>query len=66
VPVYFESSSDFGSESFKSDTFGFQKKGDSSICHYTVEQASGNDPWKLKKAWRTDQNDKIIEEFPVP
>ena len=50
----------------KSATFGFWKKDDSSICHYTVARSSENSSWKLQKAWRTDQNDKTIEEFPVP
>ena len=50
----------------KSATFGFWKNGDSSICHYTVVRTSKDSPWKLQRAWRTDQNDKMIEEFPVP
>lgn len=39
---------------------------DSSIFHYTVVRLSENDSWKLQRAWRTDQNNKMIEEFPVP
>jgi len=59
VRAYFNSS-------HKSATFGFWKNGDASICHYTVARSSENSSWKLQKAWRTDQNDKTIEEFPVP
>src|SRR5665647_64700 len=47
-------------------TLNIEKKGDSSIYHYTVVRTSADSPWKLRKAWRTDQNDKTIEEFPVP
>jgi hypothetical protein len=43
-----------------------RKNGDSSIYHYLVTRASENGPWKLRKAWRTNQNDHTIEEFPVP
>lgn len=50
----------------KSATFGFWKKSDSSICHYTVVRISSDNPWKLQKAWRTAQNGKMIEELPVP
>jgi hypothetical protein len=50
-----------------SGCFVVQKKnGDSSVYHFQVSRASENQPWKLQKAWRTDQNDKTIEEFPVP
>ena len=50
----------------QSATFGFSKKSDLFICHYTVARASESSPWNLQKAWRTDQNGKTIEEFPVP
>ncbi|HEY3932877.1 MAG TPA: retropepsin-like aspartic protease [Verrucomicrobiae bacterium] len=42
----------------KSATFGFWKKDDSSIYHYTVARSSENSSWKLQKAWRTDQSEK--------
>jgi hypothetical protein len=42
------------------------KKGDSSIYHYEFTRASKASPWKLRKAWRADQNDHTIEEYPVP
>lgn len=50
------------------ETFGFsaRKQGDSSVCHYTVTRTSNDGAWKLQKAWRTDQHNKTIEEFPVP
>jgi predicted aspartyl protease len=50
------------------ETFGFsaQKPGDSSVFHFTVTRISYDGPWKLQKAWRTDQNGKTIEEYPVP
>ncbi len=49
-------------------TFDFRvwKPGDSSIHHYEVVRASVEGPWKLRKAWRTDQNGKTLEEYPVP
>jgi hypothetical protein len=78
--IYLEAYSDFGAQPanhrsvtytrtyftsrHQSVTVGFWKK-DSSICHYTVVRASTDGAWKLQKAWRTDQNNKTIEEFPV-
>jgi hypothetical protein len=49
----------------ESITLDCRKKGDSSSYHYTFTRASKDSPWKLQKAWRTDQNDKMIEEYPV-
>lgn len=43
-----------------------RKKGDSSTYHYKVIRASKTSPWKLEKAWRTDQNDHTIKSYPVP
>jgi hypothetical protein len=42
------------------------KNGDPSSYHYEVTRASKDSPWTLKKAWQTDQNDKTVEEYPVP
>jgi hypothetical protein len=42
------------------------KKGDSSINHYELTRPSKTSPWKLQKAWRADQNDHTVEEYPVP
>jgi hypothetical protein len=47
-------------------TFDEQKEGDLSVYHYTFTRASQNSPWRLQKAWRTDQDNKMIQEFPVP
>jgi len=49
-----------------SETFDFRKDGPLSACHYRITRVSGDGPWKLQKAWRTDQNDHTIEEYPVP
>jgi hypothetical protein len=46
--------------------FDGRKNGDPSDYHYQVGRLSRQNPWKLEKAWRTDQSDKAIEEFPVP
>jgi hypothetical protein len=47
-------------------SFEVQKNGDPSRYHYTIDRASEAGPWKLQKAWRTDQNGRTIEEYPVP
>ncbi len=49
-----------------SETIDAEKEGDPAIYHYQLTRASKDSPWKLQKAWRTDQNDHIIEEYPVP
>jgi hypothetical protein len=41
----------------------FRKKGDPSLYHYRVTRESGNDPWKVVKAWRTDSAGKWIEKY---
>jgi hypothetical protein len=61
--VYLEGSSGSG---FDSVMFGFHKNGDLSICHYKVGRVAKETPWKLQKAWRTDQNGRTVEEYPVP
>ena len=61
--VYLEASSGAG---FESVTFGFQKNGDLSTCHYKASRASKESPWKLQKAWGTDLNGHTIKEYPVP
>ncbi len=50
----------------ESATLDVQKNGDSSTYHYAVGRVSHDGPWKLKRAWRTDQDDHMIEEYPVP
>ena len=49
-----------------SGTLYVLKNGDSSVYHYTVVRTSKRGPWKLQKAWRTDQNGHTIEEYPLP
>jgi len=49
-----------------STTDEFRKIDDSSTYHYTVIPAAKNGSWKLQKAWRTDENDNTVEEYPVP
>lgn len=33
--------------------------------HYTVVKMSADSPWQLQKAWRTDAQGKIVEEYSV-
>lgn len=47
-------------------TFDFCSNSGTSVFHYQVIQMSKDDPWKLKKAWRTDQNGHLIEQYPIP
>jgi hypothetical protein len=47
-------------------TYVFRRSGISSASHYRITRASDEGPWKLQKAWRTDQNDHTIEEYRVP
>jgi len=43
-----------------------EKNGESSIYHYQVTRAAEDQPWKLVKAWRTDANGRVLEDYPVP
>ncbi len=56
----------FSCSSTLTGSFTGRKIGDSSVYHFQVVRASEESPWKLQKAWRTDQDGKTIEEFPVP
>ncbi len=47
-------------------TFDLLKKGDASTYHYELTRASKDSSWQLKKAWRTDQDDHVVEQYPVP
>lgn len=49
-----------------SATMSILKNGDSSVYHYTVNRTSKRGPWKLQKAWRTDQNGHTMVEYPLP
>jgi hypothetical protein len=42
------------------------KKGDFSTYHYEFFRPWKDGPWQLKKAWRTDQDDHVVEHYPVP
>jgi hypothetical protein len=42
------------------------KNGESALYHYTFTRTAKNGPWKLQKAWRTDQNGHTMEEYPLP
>ena len=46
--------------------FDGRKSGDSSGYHYQFGRLSQDSPWKLQKAWRTDQGGQTVEEYPVP
>ena len=39
---------------------------DAAICHYTVVRESDGSPWKLQRAWRTDANGSVLEEYRIP
>jgi len=56
----------FSCSSTLTGSFTVQKIGDSSVYHFQVIRSSEDGPWKLQRAWRTDQDGKTIEEFPVP
>lgn len=47
-------------------TWDILKNGDPSIYHYTFNRAAKAGPWKLQKAWRTDQIGHTIEKYPLP
>lgn len=46
-------------------SFEFPKKGDSSLYHFEVTRASEESAWELQKAWRTDKDDHMVEEYTV-
>jgi hypothetical protein len=47
-------------------TLDVQKNADSSVYHYSVSRTAADGGWKLKRAWRTDENDRTVEEYAVP
>jgi hypothetical protein len=49
-----------------SGIFDLRKRGDPFVYHYDFVQEAKTQKWKLRKAWRSDQNDEKIEEYPVP
>ena len=48
-----------------SRAFHLVKKGDAATNHYMVVRASKESGWELQRAWRTDSEGKIIEEWPT-
>jgi len=42
-----------------------QKQGDQAVYHYAVEQLSHESPWRIRKAYQTDQSGRMVEEYPV-
>lgn len=47
-------------------TLDVHKKGDVSTYHYEFGRPNQDDSWTLQRAWRTDPNDQMVEEYPVP
>lgn len=47
-------------------SFTATKQGDSSAYHYTVSRPSQESGWKLQRAWRTNSDGQVVEEYPVP
>jgi hypothetical protein len=41
-----------------------RKKGDLTVYRYEFTRRTGS--WKLEKAWRSDQNERTIEEYTIP
>jgi hypothetical protein len=46
-------------------TFHLVKDGSASTNNYTVVKQSKDGNWKIQKAWLTDSNGQIIQEWPV-
>jgi len=49
-----------------SETYEFRREVGPQGYHYSITRASRDSLWKLNKAWRTDQNDHLVEEYTVP
>ncbi len=47
-------------------TIDGQKNGDSFFYHYTFTRTAKDNLWKLQKAWRTDTQGHVVEEYSVP
>ena len=45
------------------DTVALRKTGDTDIYYYKIKTSPSVDDWLLEKAWRTDKNDKLLEEY---
>ena len=48
-----------------SRTFHCHTKGDSNTYSYTIARQTQNDAWKLQRAWKTDENNQLVEEYQV-
>jgi hypothetical protein len=46
------------------ETVAVRKAGNSDIYYYKVRRNSAGG-WELERAWRTDGNDRMIEEYPI-
>jgi hypothetical protein len=46
-------------------TWHFVKDGETSTNNYTLVKQSKDDEWKLQKAWLTDSNGQMVQEWPV-
>jgi hypothetical protein len=46
-------------------TFHLVKTGDFSTNNYTLVKQTKDGEWKLRRAWETDSNGQIIQEWPV-
>jgi hypothetical protein len=46
-------------------SFSFQTDAEHSTCHYTVLRESKANDWRLLRAWRTEANQRVVEEYPI-
>ena len=55
-------------EEWDSETFNclIRKTGDPSLYQCIVSRQSEDEPWTLKKAWRTDPKGHTVEEYQIP
>ena len=48
-----------------SRTYQVVKNGDSSTNNYTIIRLTKNSPWQLQRAWRTDSQGRVTEEWAI-
>ena len=46
--------------------FEMRKRSATSAYHYTLAFPPQGGEWKLRKAWRTSPEGRVMEEYPVP
>ena len=65
--LYFSNSGDgvLKTHPISQSIIAIKEHGDSQY-HYLVTKASKDSAWKLQRAWRTDGNEHVIEEYPLP